>query len=300
VGIGEVIGRLCQEAPTRTTLDKEGRAIPLEELDRLARSCHPLNEGRLKESARARFVARHMADPMAHPLPPSHRRRHDASTNGTYSMVYLAVRAELSLIIRLLIHRPLRIGNIANLQFKHLQRQPDGGYEIIIPKAEMKNGAFMDRHQWRERFPTCLLPLLHEWLEVWRPRLVAQEVRDPEHPRAPRYQRMEAQRQQDHERYVFLNAWGLQYNRGKLSDSIKREVVRLTLDRPGGPVAWFPHNIRTTWTKEMLHAGLNPYVVKRILGDSFKVIDQHYGGYQDGQPSAFARQLAKEIEQGID
>jgi hypothetical protein len=299
VAIGDVVGQLCQEAPPQRTLDKEGREFSLEELDRLARSCHPLNEQRLKESARARLIARHMADPVAHPLPPSHRR-HQAATNGTYSMAYLAVRVELSLIIGLLIHRPLRIGNICNLQFKHLQPQPGGGYEMVIPKSEMKNGKFMDRKEWRERFPTRLLLLLHEWLEVWRPRLLIPETSDPEHPRAPRYRRMETQRREDQQRYVFLNAWGLQYNRGKLSDSIKREMVRLTMDRPGGPVAWFPHNIRTTWTKEMLHAGLNPYVVKRILGDSFKVIDKHYGGYQDGQPSAFARQLAKEIGEGID
>ena len=36
------------------------------------------------------------------------------------------------------------------------------------------------------------------------------------------------------------------------------------------------------------------------MGDSFQVIEKHYGGYQDGHPSAFAVQLAKEIGQGID
>ena len=300
VAIGGVIGRLCQEAPTQMTLDKEGRALALDELDRIARSCHPLNEQRLQESARARLIARHVRDPVAYPLPPSHRRRLDATTNGTYSFVYTAVRVELALIIRLLSHRPLRIGNIANLEFRHLQPHPSGGYDIVIPKAEFKNGKYMNRKEWRERFPTRLLPWLKEWLEVWRPRLVAQETGAVDHPRAPRYQRLEVQRQKDQQRYVFLNAWGLQYNRGKLSDSIKREVVRLTMDRPGGPVPWFPHNIRTTWTKEMSHAGLNPYLIMRIMGDTFHVIDKHYGGYQDGQPSAFAVQLAREIGQGID
>jgi hypothetical protein len=52
--------------------------------------------------------------------------------------------------------------------------------------------------------------------------------------------------------------------------------------------------------REMLNAGLNPLVVKRIMGDSFQVIEKHYGGFEQDRASPFALQLAKEIEQRID
>ena len=50
----------------------------------------------------------------------------------------------------------------------------------------------------------------------------------------------------------------------------------------------------------MLNAGLNPFTVRRIMGDSFQVIEKHYGGFEQGRPSPFAVQLAKEIDQRID
>jgi integrase len=192
----------------------------------------------------------------------------------------MALWFEMGFILHLLIHRPLRIGNIAALQFRHLQEQPDGGYDIIIPKAEMKNGKFMDRKEWRERFPTRLLPLLHEWLTVWRPRVLRQDGA--------------------FQGYVFLNSWGRPFEVQLLEVNLGLMTLRMTQDRPGGPVAWHPHLIRTTWTREMLNAGLNAFIVRRIMGDSFKVIEKHYGGYEQDRPSPFALQLAREIEQRID
>jgi hypothetical protein len=267
-GIVDLEKQLKTEAPIRRVRDKEGRELSLEELDHLARSLYPLNEVRLKRDSHLKAIMRHLRDSTGGPLPPRY---------GRFS--HLAAWAGLSLIVKVLIHRPLRLGNIADLQFRHLKPLTHGGYEMVIPAAEMKNGKFMQRREWRERFPSRLLPELQEWLTLWRPRLLKLGQESP---------------------WVFLNTQGRPYSVNRLSKKIIHMSLRLTHDRPGGAVAWFPHNIRTTWTKEMLHAGLNPYVVKRILGDSFKVIDKHYGGYQDGQPSAFARQLAKEIEQGID
>jgi site-specific recombinase XerD len=186
----------------------------------------------------------------------------------------------MGFIMRLLVHRPLRIGNIATLQFRHLHPQPGGGYEIVIPKAEMKNGKFMGRKAWKERFPTRLLPLLHDWLTLWRPRVQRQDGKFQE--------------------CVFLNSCGRLFSGDVLAKNLGMMTVRMTHDRPSGPVAWHPHLIRTTWTREMLNAGMNAQVVRRIMGDSFRVIEQHYGGYEEERPSPFALQLAREIEQRID
>ena len=193
---------------------------------------------------------------------------------------YMAVWFEMGLILRLLVHRPLRIGNIAALEFRHVQPRPDGGYDIVIPRAEIKNRKYMERKAWKERFPTRLMPLWHDWLTIWRPRL----------------QRQDGTFQQS----VFLNGCGRPCTVDVLARNLGMLTVRMTQDRHGGPVAWHPHLIRTTWTREMLNAGLNAQIVRRIQGDSFKVIEKHYGGYEEEPASPFARQLAKEIEQGID
>jgi hypothetical protein len=103
-----------------------------------------------------------------------------------------------------------------------------------------------------------------------------------------------------YQEYIFLNAWGRPHDVAKLSNNFELMTLRMTQDRPGGPIAWFPHLIRTTWTREMLNAGLNPLVVRRIMGDSFAVIEKHYGGFENDAPSPFALQLAKEIERRID
>jgi hypothetical protein len=274
--IVEIFRRLDEEAPVQRVREKDGRMLSLAELDGLAQAYHPFHPERLqslKDASFARFIVRHLTNPERYPMPVSQKWR-------TMTFAFLTLWFELGFILRLLIHRPLRIGNIATLQFRHLHQQPDGGYEIVIPKAEMKNSKFMDRKAWKERFPTRLLPLWHDWLTIWRPRVQRQDGAFQE--------------------YVFLNSCGRPFLVDVLAKNLGMMTVRMTQDRHGGPVAWHPHLIRTTWTREMLNAGLNAQVVRRIMGDSFRVIEKHYGGYEEERPSPFALQLAREIEQRID
>ena len=105
-------------------------------------------------------------------------------------------------------------------------KQPDGGYEIVIPKAEMKNGKFMDRKAWKERFPTRLLPLLHEWRTIWRPRIQRQDRAFQE--------------------YVFLNSCGASMYGDVLARNLGLMTARMTQDRPavpwrGIPTSFAPH-----------------------------------------------------------
>ena len=262
--IAQIFGRFEKQAPFKTVQDKDWRMLSLQELDGLAQAYHPLSPARLQGFTNAWFA----------------RQLVTVQPFSTMNFTTYAVWFELSFILRLLVHRPLRIGNIAALQFRHLHPQPDGGYEIVIPKAEMKNGKFLGRRAWKERFPTRLLPLLDEWLTIWRPRVQRQDGKFQE--------------------YVFLNMHGNPCQTNDLRRGLGMMTIRMTQDRHGGPVAWHPHLIRTTWTREMLNAGLNFTVVRRMMGDSFKIIDKHYGGYEEERPSPFALQLAKEIEQRID
>ena len=288
--IAQVMRALHQEAPPqRNEAKKATRWLSLAELDRISRSIHPFNERRLEESRLARRFHRHIKDPSSEPLPPSMRTPAEGGY-GTVALTQYATGVEMSLIIRLLVHRPLRIMNIYNMRMKNLQPQPHGGYRLVFEKHELKNGKYLKYGGWNERFPTRLLPLLQEWLEVWRPRLLEIHAR---HDRC-------GHKHQDAADFVFLNTKGHPWEDVTLGESIRRITWVFTQDHAGGPVAWYPHLIRSTWPSEMLHAGLPPLTMARILGDSFKITQEHYARYEREPPSPFAKQLAQEIEQGID
>ena len=104
----------------------------------------------------------------------------------------------------------------------------------------------------------------------------------------------------DHTPYVFLNKEARRYSKEVLGQSLGDATWRFTQNRPGGPVVWYPHMIRTTWTSEMLNAGLNPWSIRRIMGDSPKILVKHYAEYHREAASPFAIQLAREIEQRSD
>jgi integrase len=277
--IVQIFVRLREEAPPQPVANKRERWLSLEELDRIARSSNPINDRQLKESAKARAVMRHLVDPDGHPQAPSHLDQRPGAF-GVHSLKFWAVWAEMELVIRLLIHRPLRIGNICSMTFNNLKTRPEGGYDIVFTKEEMKNGKYFKEGEWRERFPTRLLPRLHQWLQLWRPRLLCSDGRDAD--------------------YVFLNTRGRHWTDSTIHAKFSLTTWRYTQDRPDGPVSWHPHLIRSTWPSEMLAAGLNPYIVRRIMGDSFKILEKHYLSYERQPPSPFTLQLAKEIEQGID
>jgi integrase len=284
-GITDIFRRLDEEAPAVKVVDKRQRWLPLETLDRIARSTNPRSEARLQFNKNARYIDQHISDPIGHPLPPCWQPGYitkrggkggtgKGGTGGTFR--FLAVWAGVELIIRLLIHRPLRIGNICQLQFRHLQMR-HGELHIVIPRAELKNAKYFPEAEWDERFPKRLQERFDDYQKIWRPRLARAE--------SP---------------YVFLNRNGNPYIPTLLTNLIGKTTWRYTQDRDGGPVAIPAHRIRTIWTSEMLHAGLNLLVVRRILGDSLKVLEKHYTQYERRPPSEFALTLAKEIQDGID
>ena len=151
--IADLMTRCEQQAPARTrkVVSKRARELPLEELDRLAQSMNPLNEQHQRESLMARYVARWVEDPERYPLP-ERLSRTRSTTHRPMNLKYYAIWVERELIIRLLIHRPLRISNICEMQFHNLQRRSDGGYDIFFSRDELKNGKYLpdDEDGWRE------------------------------------------------------------------------------------------------------------------------------------------------------
>jgi hypothetical protein len=122
---------------------------------------------------------------LVHPTtrPPRAYRQHPQGSN----LKMMAVWAEHSLMLRLLVHRPRRQRNVRELGLcrgtwkgvpvnQNLVPQGDGTYWIYFEGEELKQGYRRSRrHQrrmntWDESFPRSLLPQLQEWLTVWRPR----------------------------------------------------------------------------------------------------------------------------------
>jgi hypothetical protein len=64
--ITELFRRLDEQAPAIKVIDKKKRWLSLEELDRIARSANPRNESRLRHDKMARYIERHLTDPVKH------------------------------------------------------------------------------------------------------------------------------------------------------------------------------------------------------------------------------------------
>jgi hypothetical protein len=276
--------------PEEPMCDAEPPWLDLEELDIIGQSRHPLNERRLQDSPYAQEVAYYLAHP--HTRPPRAYRQHPQGT----SLKNMAVWAEHSLMLRLLVHRPLRQRNLRELGLcrgtwkgvqvnQNLIPEGDGTYRIHFEGEELKQGYRRSRrHQrrinkWDESFPRSLLPQLDEWLTVWRPRLIT----DPSYP------------------YLFASRWGEPYNTPSMSRLVEKMVWTFTQDRPGGPVAINPHAIRGFWVTSMTLAQLDFATLTRIFGDSVAVTWDHYlKADKSRQISQWTRDLAKAIGDGTD
>ena len=187
----------------------------------------------------------------------------------------------LSLMFRLWCHRPLRSRQISGLRLTDLIPQANGDYLMLIKGGDLKRARRGGReNRWEAHFPRRLLPLLEEWRERWRPRLL---LTSPDQP------------------YLFLNSRGHQWTEGVLRQLMERTTLEFTAECPGGPLAINPHQIRSLWATQMVIAGLNFADVCRLLGDTPKVVWDKYFLNQRKRPiSQWTRDLAAAIGKGED
>jgi hypothetical protein len=281
--------------PEQPLDDRELPWLDLEELDIIAQARHPLNDRRLQDSAYAREVEFFLKHPGQRPV-----RAYRNKPYGT-NLHNMAVWAEHALMLRLLIHRPLRQRNIRELAIrdpekyekdwqgvpfaKNLLPQTDGSYRLHFEgaglKVKMRRGK---RRQvkvnvWDESFPRRLTGQLDEWLTLWRPRL----IKDPAYP------------------FLFVSRWGDPYNTPTMSRLMEKTTWAFTQDRPGGPVAINPHRIRSIWWTSMVIAGLDFATMVRIFGDSIGVAWENYTDVDKARKiSPWTRDLARNIAEGTD
>jgi hypothetical protein len=138
--------------------DREPPWLDLEELNAIADARHPLNERRLQDSPYAREVDYFLKHPGERP-PKAYRNK----PQGT-NLHSMAVWAEHALMLRLLIHRPLRQRNLRELAIRDPERheeswcgipfarnllpQRDGSYRLRFESRGLKVGTRRGkRHQ---------------------------------------------------------------------------------------------------------------------------------------------------------
>ena len=95
----------------------------------------------------------------------------EALTNNTWSDRRRAVAFRDGLAISLLVYRPIRLKNFANLRIGHELVQSAGKWHLVLPREATKNNR---PHE--ARFPKALLGDLATYLDRFRPILLAGEA----------------------------------------------------------------------------------------------------------------------------
>lgn len=277
--MASAIVRIYERLPgEEVVIDKDLRMLTLEELEWIGQSIYPLNARRLHELPYLAEVQRHVDDPVRYPT--LGRGRHfDKRGNGRH----LALWAEASLIIRLMVRRPLRQINVREIQMDLNLVRLNGTYELRFAGDELKvsQRRVKGRHRqvkpnrWVFHFPYALQPLLEEYVQIWRPKL----LQSP----SPRSLRSSP--------YLWINSRGRPFDTNHMARVFEETTWRYTQERPGGPVMVNPHQVRTIWATRMLKAGLNIIDVARFLGDKIQTVYDKYVTLADESPPATAWEL---------
>ena len=225
------LGQMMKTLPlTEPVRDKSTRWLSLRQLDEIGESLHPLNARRL------------------HDFPilkqPYYAHMH--------SQRYMAHTAEFGLIIRLLVRLPMRQRCIREMLWgTNLYQDHAGVWQIRFVGAQLKIAVVKGViSEYTFPFPADLVPVLEDWLNVWRPKLCVGTE----------------------EKHVFLKTTGAPFTVGKeISDPIARHTWRFS------GVGVTPHMIRDIWASEYLDA--HPGDVggcARRLGNRPETVMAHY------------------------
>jgi hypothetical protein len=171
------------------------------------------------------------------------------------------------LILKLLVRVPLRQRNVRELRRDHnLYRDHTGHWQLQFRGAELKIG--MRRGQVNEYkldlsvHAADFIPLLEEFLEVYRPRL-------PGASTSP---------------FLFLTSIGTPYTMSALYHELSENVAMRTGQR------FYPHLIRTIWATEFLEDTQDYATAATRLGDTLEVVMKTY--YHIDQQEHHARASA--------
>jgi integrase len=162
--------------------------------------------------------------------------------------VYSALAAQRSLIIRLMVRRPLRSRNVREMQLGRNLYRESGNWMIEFLGNELeveRRGS--QPNIYRISFPPDLERSLEEFLQKWRPVLNDKDAKS-----------------------VFLTMHGQPLSQGALNKQIQKAVYSYT-GRPTNV-----HLIRHIWATEYIERTQNFSVAASVLGDKLETVLRHY------------------------
>jgi site-specific recombinase XerD len=152
------------------------------------------------------------------------------------------------------------------MQIDENLRKDAGKWHIIFRgeqlKVALKRG---ESNVFDLPFPDTLVPVLEEYLNVWRPILVGKAG----HP-SP---------------YVFLSRYGTPFSPKSLRETTQNIVYRYTSKY------WHPHIVRTIWATEWIRNGSDFYTAAIMLNDTLETVIKRYSYLQEGNVAEKADRL---------
>jgi hypothetical protein len=238
---------------------KEKRWLDLVQLEKVGCSIYPLNARRVHElSKRVRTDIEAGCD---NPL----------AAKRNFRMY--AFRVLQSLLIRLVIRVPLRQRNLREMQWaptslengQNLYRK-NGVWRLRFQGSELKIATVRGEvHSLGYEFPDDLVDLLEEWLNKWRPILVAQQKSEDKWK----------ERGETGQEFVFLNLSGRPLETGQVTRAFEMATFKFT------GVSVNPHTIRSIFATEYIKATHNFIDAAYMLGDDVKTVLENYARLLD-------------------
>lgn len=171
-----------------------------------------------------------------------------AAATTDYAKAHLALRAQRSLYIRLLVYRPLRNRNLREMKVDDNLYRNGRGWMIEFKGMELKVGRRNGRtNLYRLSWPEDLVPELEEFLKVWRPLLSGQARSE-----------------------LFISRYGQPYTVFGLKKEFKKTVFEYT-ER-----AMNLHLVRDVWASEYFAAENDVTVAAQMLGDTVETVLRNY------------------------
>jgi len=172
--------------------------------------------------------------------------------NRPHTGLQYAGQAGISLMLQLWTYIPYRQRNMREMQLDtNLYKDTQGHWRIKFHGEQLKIARRRGKtNVFDLRFPPQLVPVLEDYLTLWRPILLARAG----HP----------------DPHVFLTQFGNVYNRNALGSTTSHIVYRYTGKH------WHPHVIRTVWATEMIRKGLNFLDVAEMLNDKLETVIANY------------------------
>jgi hypothetical protein len=176
--------------------------------------------------------------------------RHDKSVQ--HPGLHFAVYAGISLMLQLWTYIPYRQRNMREMRLgDNLHKDDQGCWWITFRGEQLKVATKRRRiNVFNLRFPDKLVPVLENYLTLWRPILLAKAGHLDTH--------------------VFLTKNGIPFTRLALSQTTSTIIYRYTGKH------WHPHIVRTVWTTEWIRNGGDFLTAAMMLNDDLKTVVANY------------------------